>query len=87
MTSQLPLLVAGSMPGHWDGTRTRLQAYLGGLLREVAPERETIVELAYDAAQTRSATGDHRNSTSERSVRTAHGIGTVGRSNTDAGFG
>lgn len=53
------------MLGHWYGTCTRLQAYLGGLLREVAPEdRETIVELAYDAAQTRSATGDNRNSAS-----------------------
>jgi hypothetical protein len=52
VTSQLPLLVASAMLGHWYGTRTRLQAYLGGLLREVAPgDREAIVDITYEAAR------------------------------------
>ena len=63
VTSQLPLLVASAMLGHWYGTRTRLQAYLGGLLREVNPEdREVIVELAYDAARARNVAANQRNS-------------------------
>ena len=56
VTSQLPLLIGAAMLGHWYGTRTRLQAYLGGLLREVAPQdRDAFVEIAYDAARTRRA--------------------------------
>jgi hypothetical protein len=63
VTSQLPLLIGAAMLGHWYGTRTRLQAYLGGLLREVAPDdREAIVAIAYDAAKSRSANGDQRSS-------------------------
>jgi hypothetical protein len=56
VTSQLPLLIGVAMLGHWYGTRTRLQAYLGGLLREVAPDdREAVVEIAYDAARAQHA--------------------------------
>ena len=63
VTSQLPLLIGAAMLGHWYGTRTRLQAYLGGLLRDVAPDdRDAIVGIAYDAAQARSATPGQRNS-------------------------
>ena len=63
VTSQLPLLIGAAMLGHWYGTRTRLQAYLGGLLREVgADDREAIVAIAYDAAQARSAGSDQRSS-------------------------
>jgi hypothetical protein len=63
VTSQLPLLIGAAMLGHWYGTRTRLQAYLGGLLREVSPEdRETIVDMTYDAARARSDTQDQRSS-------------------------
>jgi hypothetical protein len=63
VTSQLPLLIGAAMLGHWYGTRTRLQAYLGGLLREVRlDDREAIVAIAYDAASSRSATDDQRNS-------------------------
>jgi hypothetical protein len=58
LASQLPLLIVAAMAGHWYGTRTRLQAYLGGLLREVEPEdRETIVELTYEAARARTSNG------------------------------
>jgi hypothetical protein len=50
------LLIGVAMLGHWYGTRTRLQAYLGGLLREVAPDdREAVVEIAYDAARAQHA--------------------------------
>lgn len=63
MTSHLPLLIGAAMLGHWYGTRTRLQAYLGGLLREVSPDdRETIVDIAYDAARSRHAAQDQRSS-------------------------
>ncbi len=63
VTSQLPLLIGAAMLGHWYGTRTRLQAYLGGLLRNVAPDdREAIVSIAYDAASSRSASEGQRNS-------------------------
>lgn len=63
VSSQLPLLIGAAMLGHWYGTRTRLQAYLGGLLREVSPEdRETIVDMTYDAARARSDTQDQRSS-------------------------
>jgi hypothetical protein len=63
VTSQLPLLIGAAMLGHWYGTRTRLQAYLGGLLREVAPDdREAIVSIAYDAAAARRAGEGQRNS-------------------------
>jgi hypothetical protein len=63
VTSQLPLLIGAAMLGHWYGTRTRLQAYLGGLLREVRPEdRDTIVDMAYEAARTRNVAGDQRSS-------------------------
>jgi len=56
VTSHLPLLIAAAMLGHWYGTRTRLQAYLGGLLREVRPEdQDAFVEIAYDAARARRA--------------------------------
>lgn len=62
VTSQLPLLIGAAMLGHWYGTRTRLQAYLGGLLREVAPQdRDAFVEIAYDAARARRA-DDQRSS-------------------------
>lgn len=62
-TSQLPLLIGAAMLGHWYGTRTRLQAYLGGLLREVRPEdREAIVAIAYDAARARDEAQDQRSS-------------------------
>jgi hypothetical protein len=57
-TSQLPLLLVAALVGHWYGTRTRLQAYLGGLLREVEPEdREAVVELTYEAARARTSSG------------------------------
>ncbi|MEO8625692.1 MAG: hypothetical protein ABI452_03240 [Candidatus Limnocylindrales bacterium] len=63
VSSQLPLLVGAAMLGHWYGTRTRLQAYLGGLLRNVKPDdREAIVAIAYDAAQARSDTSGQRSS-------------------------
>lgn len=63
VTSQLPLLIGAAMLGHWYGTRTRLQAYLGGLLREVRPEdRDTIVDMAYDAARARTVAQDQRSS-------------------------
>jgi hypothetical protein len=63
VTSQLPLLIGAAMLGHWYGTRTRLQAYLGGLLREVRPEdRDTIVDMAYEAARTRNVAGDQHSS-------------------------
>ncbi|MEP7360853.1 MAG: hypothetical protein ABI744_04665 [Chloroflexota bacterium] len=66
VTSELPLLIGSAMLGHWYGTRTRLQAYLGGLLREVAPDdRDAIVSIAYDAATARSASGGQRSSGSE----------------------
>lgn len=66
VSSHLPLLIAAAMLGHWYGTRTRLQAYLGGLLREVRPEdRETIVEMAYDAAQASSVPEEQRSSASQ----------------------
>lgn len=63
VSSQLPLLIGAAMLGHWYGTRTRLQAYLGGLLREVRVEdRDTIVDMAYDAARARNVAGDQRSS-------------------------
>ncbi|HUP83678.1 MAG TPA: hypothetical protein VM284_05770 [Candidatus Limnocylindria bacterium] len=63
VTSQLPLLIGAAMLGHWYGTRTRLQAYLGGLLREVRVEdRDTIVDMAYDAARSRNIAEDQRSS-------------------------
>ena len=65
VTSQLPLLIGTAMLGHWYGTRTRLQAYLGGLLREVRPEdRDTIVDMAYDAARARNLATDQTGSKS-----------------------
>ncbi len=33
LSDRLPLLAAAGLAGYWYGTRTRLQAYLGGLLR------------------------------------------------------
>jgi hypothetical protein len=63
VTSELPLLIGAAMLGHWYGTRTRLQAYLGGLLRAVAPDdRDAIVGITYDAAQARSASSGQRSS-------------------------
>jgi hypothetical protein len=63
LSSELPLLIGAAMLGHWYGTRTRLQAYLGGLLREVAPDdREAIVAIAYDAARSRGANKGQRSS-------------------------
>jgi hypothetical protein len=63
MTSHLPLLIAAAMIGHWYGTRTRLQAYLGGLLRDVEhDDREAIVDMTFDAARARRAREDHRSS-------------------------
>ncbi len=54
LASELPLLIGAAMLGHWYGTRTRLQAYLGGLLRDVEPDdREAIVDIAYEAARAR----------------------------------
>jgi hypothetical protein len=58
LASQLPLLVVAAMVGHWYGARTRLQAYMGGLLREIEPaDREAVVELAYEAARDRTLSG------------------------------
>lgn len=52
-SDRLPLLTVSAMVGLWYGTRTRLQAYLGGLLREVGPaDRTAIVDLTFDAART-----------------------------------
>jgi hypothetical protein len=52
LENPLPLLMAASMLGFWYGTRTRLQSYVGGLLRMARPEdRGAIVELAYEAAR------------------------------------
>jgi len=52
LDSRLPLLTFAAMLGFWYGTRTRLQAYLGGLLRAVsAADRQAIVDLAYDEAR------------------------------------
>ena len=52
VASQIPLLTGVGLLGFWYGTRTRQQAYVGGLLREVGPaDREAIVELTYEAAR------------------------------------
>lgn len=57
LSDQLPLLTVSAMVGLWYGTRTRLQAYLGGLLREVGPaDRMAIVDLTFDAARTAQRT-------------------------------
>lgn len=64
LDSRLPLLTLAAMLGFWYGTRTRLQAYVGGLLRAVRPtDRQAIVELAYEearAVQTRSPSAQER---------------------------
>ena len=63
LDSRLPLLTFAAMLGFWYGTRTRLQAYVGGLLRAVRPaERKAIVDLAYDEAL---AAGARANSAQE----------------------
>ena len=52
LENPLPLLTAAAMAGLWYGTRTRLQAYLGGLLRMVRPEdRGAIVALTFETAR------------------------------------
>ncbi|MDL2334963.1 MAG: hypothetical protein QFC55_02890, partial [Chloroflexota bacterium] len=62
LASELPLLIAAAMLGHWYGTRTRLQAYLGGLLRDVEPDdREAIVDMAYEAARARRSQDQRSN--------------------------
>ena len=64
LDSRLPLLTFAAMLGFWYGTRTRLQAYVGGLLRAVRPEdRKVIVDLAYEearVAQTRIHSAEER---------------------------
>ena len=57
LENPLPLLTAAAMAGLWYGTRTRLQAYLGGLLRMVRPEdRGAIVALTFETARSTRAT-------------------------------
>lgn len=56
LENELPLLMAAAMLGFWRGTRTRLSAYVGDLLREAAPDdRTAIVELAYETARSGAA--------------------------------
>jgi hypothetical protein len=58
LTGQLPLMTLAAMAGFWYGTRTRLSAYVGRLLRSVSPDdREAVVALLYDEARTTSAPG------------------------------
>ena len=58
LTGQLPLMTLAAMAGFWYGTRTRLSAYVGRLLRSVSPEdRDAVVTLLYDEARTTSAPG------------------------------
>ena len=52
LENPLPLLTVAAMAGLWYGTRTRLQAYLGELLRMVRPEdRGAIVALTFETAR------------------------------------
>lgn len=64
LDSRLPLLTFAAMLGFWYGTRTRLQAYVGGLLRAVRPtDRQAIVDLAFDearVARTRASSAQER---------------------------
>jgi len=58
ISGQLPLMAIAAMAGFWYGTRTRLSAYVGRLLRSVSPEdRQAVVALLYEEARTTSATG------------------------------
>lgn len=56
LSGQLPVLMGVAMLGFWYGTRTRLQAYVGGLLRAVSPDdRQAIVDIAYEEARSTQA--------------------------------
>jgi hypothetical protein len=53
LTGQLPLMTLAAMAGFWYGTRTRLSAYVGRLLRSVSPDdRDAVVALLYEEART-----------------------------------
>lgn len=67
LESRLPLLTFAAMLGFWYGTRTRLQAYVGGLLRAVNPEdRKAIVDLAYERLESRGLEQAQRRSGSAK---------------------
>jgi len=71
LADRLPLLTVAAMAGLWYGTRTRLQAYVGRLLREVSvDDRTAMVELAYESAR---ATQARRESAQQRVGEAAPG--------------
>jgi len=52
LSGQLPLMTLAAMAGYWYGTRTRLAAYVGRLLRSISPEdREAAVAMLYEEAR------------------------------------
>ncbi len=65
---------AAGRPLLWYGTRTRLAAYVGGLLRQVSPsDSQAIVELTYDAARAAQAAQAAYRSAQERVGEAAPG--------------